>query len=216
MRTIQVKGTGRVKHKPDTIEINMTLKLENKDYEKAMENSNSSLEILRADLLNVGFSSENIKTTNFNVESAYESVKNNKGEYVREFRGYQCVHCLRLQFTYNTDILAKTISALSKSSAKTEFSIEFTVKDRNKLTSALLASAVENATNNAISISNSARLILGEIQNIVYDFVGANMYSNTKFKPMMLRSACADTSAMNIEPEDVTLSDDVTITWEIK
>ena len=49
-------------------------------------------------LTDVGFEKTDVKTTNFNVRTDYNSVKDQNGNYRLEFRGYVGSHNLKLEF----------------------------------------------------------------------------------------------------------------------
>lgn len=72
-RTITIKGIGKLSLKPDQVVVSLTLKAIDKNYDKAMDTAAKHLEQLRGALVGIDFAKDNLKTTNFNVGTEYES-----------------------------------------------------------------------------------------------------------------------------------------------
>lgn len=145
MRTITVRGVGNVSAKPDYITISMTIESIRKDYDGAMKDASERISKLQDVAVSSGYTKEDLKTTSFNVDTRYESVKDRQGNYKREFDGYACVYRLKLSFDFDSKQLAKVISAIANSGANPELSIAFTVKNPAKVSEELLKSAALNA-----------------------------------------------------------------------
>ena len=90
MRSITVKGTGRLSVKPDLIVVSMTLETKDSEYEKTMETAAEKIELLNKSLEEIGFEKESVKTTNFNVSTDYESRRHIKGGRKNGLKGYAC------------------------------------------------------------------------------------------------------------------------------
>lgn len=216
MRSITVKGTGRISVKPDLIVVSMTLETKDSEYEKTMETAAEKIELLNKSLEEIGFEKESVKTTNFNVSTDYESVRDKNGGYKRVLKGYVSSHNLKVEFDFDTKKLAKTLSAISRCLATPEFSVSFTVKDPTALNGELLKSAARNAREKAEILCSASGARLGELTNIDYNQVDINVYSPTGYRlessRMMKAEALPD---IEIEPDDVTVNDSASFTWEI-
>lgn len=145
MRTITVKGVGSVSARPDYITLSLGIETQEKEYDDAMQKAMERIDSLEAVSLKVGFEKGDLKTTSFNVSTAYESIKDRSGNYKREFAGYNCSYRLKLAFDFDSKRLAEVLSAIGHSGAKPELSIAFTVKDAAKVSEELLMSATKNA-----------------------------------------------------------------------
>ena len=88
MRTITVRGVGNVSARPDYITISMTIESIRKDYDEAMRDASERISKLQDVAVRSGYAKEDLKTTSFNVDTRYESVKDRQGNYKREFAGY--------------------------------------------------------------------------------------------------------------------------------
>lgn len=215
MRTIEIEGQGKVKQSPDCIEISLTIETENKDYLETMRQSNFKTEILKNDLSAIGFDKDDLKTTNFFVDSRYDNVRTDKGENERVFRGYHATHNLILRFAFDSAKLSQVIACLSQSQAMPEFSIQFTVKDQNAYANKLLSSAVLDATNKAQILANASNVKLLNIQNISHTSSPIRPYSPTQFRTRMFMDSVSAPSPMNITPDDIESTNNVKIIWEI-
>ena len=217
-RTITVKGMGNVKTAPDYVVVSMNLEAQGMEYEETMEQAAQQIDYLNTSLEAVGFEKRSVKTTNFNVRTAYESVKDKNGNYKSVFNGYVCSHRLKVEFDFDTKRLAQTISAISKSLAKPELSIAFTVKDPSAINKELLRSATINAREKAEILCEASDVELGDLLTIDYNWGELNIVSRTDYMleervMSMPMKAMAD---MDIEPDDIDVSDTATFVWEIK
>ncbi len=59
-------------------------------------------------LLPLGFDREDLKTTNFSIDTEYESYQDH-GTYKQRFVGYKYTHILKLEFEENTTLLGKAL-----------------------------------------------------------------------------------------------------------
>ena len=217
-RTITVKGMGNVKTAPDYVVVSMSLEAQAMEYEETMEQAAQQIDYLNTSLEAVGFEKKSVKTTNFNVRTAYESVKDKNGNYKSVFNGYVCSHRLKVEFEFDTKRLAQTLSAISKSLAKPELSIAFTVKDSSAVNKELLKSATINAREKAEVLCEASDVELGDLLTIDYNWGELNIVSRTDYMleervMAMPMKAMAD---MDIEPDDIDVSDTATFVWEIK
>ena len=100
-RVIRVKGKGTVSMPPDCIQINIKLNKTYLSYEESMKAAASSIEEIRQALKPYGFSKKDIKTNNFEIDSRYESVRDNNGNYNRVFLGYTYNHNLNIDYSWS-------------------------------------------------------------------------------------------------------------------
>ncbi len=217
-RTITVKGMGNVKTAPDYVVVSMNLEAQGMEYEETMEQAAQQIDYLNTSLEAVGFEKKSVKTTNFNVRTAYESVKDKNGNYKSVFSGYVCSHRLKVEIDIDTKRLAQTLSAISKSLAKPELSIAFTVKDPSAVNKELLKSATINAREKAKVLCEASDVELGDLLTLDYNWGELNIISRTDYMleervMAMPMRAMAD---MDIQPDDIDVSDTATFVWEIK
>lgn len=217
MRTITVKGTGKLSVKPDLIAIFMSLETLDKEYDKAMELASEKINLLNQAFEKIGFNKDNIKTTNFNVRTEYENVRDESGKYKNIFKGYACIHNLKVEFDFDTKKLAKVLSTISSCIAKPELSISFTIKDTSAVNQELLLLASKNAKEKAEILCQSSGVKLGNLVSIDYNLIDLNIFANTNYKVESRCMAKAESylSNIEIEPDDINVNDTATFVWEI-
>lgn len=211
-RTLTVKGVGQASLPPDYIEIPLYLETRDEQYDQAIELANRKLEELRTCLESVGFTKEDLKTTSFNVDTDYEQVKDEEGNYVRVFRGYVVRHRLKFGFDFDNERLGEVIQVISDCPAHPEFSIQYQLKNESELKSLILQDAVKNATEQANVLALAAGVTLGPIEAIEYDWM------NVTYQPrqlMLSESTDYSMAMMDLQPEDIRDTDYVTVVWEL-
>ncbi len=216
MKTITVKGVGKASVKPDLVVLSLSLETIDQVYEIAMNKASEKIEELNKSLAVVGFEKESVKTTDFSVRTDYESKRDRNGNYFREFIGYIVRHRLKLTFGFDTNVLAQALGAIGSCVAQPEISIGFTVKDASAVNEELLASAAENAKRKAEVLSAASGVKLGELMSIDYNWNELDIYSHTKYD---IEDDCkcltAAPTSIDIEPDDIDVSDSVTFVWQI-
>lgn len=217
-RTITVKGVGRVTTAPDYVVISMSLETSGKEYEDTMDLAAEQIGYLGSSLEAVGFEKKSLKTTNFNVRTEYNRVKDRAGNYTNVFCGYICSHRMKIEFDFDTKRLAQVLAAISKCLAKPELSIAFTVKDPSAVSRELLQSATINAREKAKILCEASEVTLGDLLSIDYNWGELNVVSHTDY---MLEDRCmalpmGAMADVDIEPDDIDVSDTATFVWEIK
>ena len=216
-RTITVKGIGNISVSPDYVILSMNLTTIDKDYETALQLASEKIEYINASLESIGFEKKSVKTTDFNVYTKYDSVRDKKGNYKRVFEGYSCNHRLKVEFDFDTKVLAQTLAAVSKCLAKPELSISFTVKDKGAVNEELLKSAAVNAKVKARILCDASEVKLGTLLSIDYNWGELNVYSHTDYclEDKCMALPVGGLADMEIEPDDIKVNDTVTFVWEI-
>ena len=160
-----------------------------------------------------------INITLEDIYPEYESYKE-KGVYKQRLTGYRYEHRMMVEFESDNERLGKILYALAHCPLKPEFNISFTVKDPEAAKNELLGSAVRDAMNKASVLGQAAGVSLKEILNIDYSWSQINFNFRPMDRLMMAESidAMEDSAGsydLDIEPDDITASDTVTVIWEI-
>ena len=221
MRTIRVTGKGQIKVKPDTTRITISLEGTWPEYGETLRHSSQDTERLKDVLSTFGFERSDLKTLNFNVETEYESYKD-KGTYKQRLIGYRFTHMMKVEFPSDNDRLGKVLYALANCPLKPEFRLSYTVSDPEAAKNDLLGKAVTDAKEKASVLTQAAGVTLKDIQSIDYSWGEIDfeyrpmnrmlMADECLARPMLGESAGYD---MDIEPDDIEVSDTVTVLWEI-
>ena len=221
MRTIRVTGKGKIKVKPDMTRITMSLEGIDPEYGEALRHSSLDTEHLKDVLSAFGFERSDLKTLNFNVETEYESYQD-KGTYKQRFVGYKFRHMIKVEFPSDNDRLGKVLYALANCPVKPEFRLSYTVSDPEAAKNELLGKAVTDAKEKASVLTQAAGVTLKDIQSIDYSW-GEIDFEYRPMNRMLMADECLATPMvaegasydMDIEPDDIEVSDTVTVLWEI-
>lgn len=194
----------------------MNLEATEMDYAATLERATAEIENLRYAIVGTGHDGKALKTTSFNIKTEYERYKQND-EWLQRFVGYNCIHGLKLEFDLDMPTLGKTIAAIAMCEADPQFNIRFSIKDPAAVKEQLLENAVTNATEKAKILAKAAGVKLGAIKNIDYSWGELRLYSKTDMR--VCEAAVAPMSAgfdIDVEPDDIDTSDNVTVMWAIE
>ncbi len=213
-RIITVKGTGNLSVKPDLIIITMNLQSHEYDYQDTMILATESINTIQKAVQGVGFDKSDLKTTGFDVNTNYESYRDEKNNHKTRFDGYICEQQLKLEFDFNTETMAEVITAVVKTSVGPQLNIRFGIRDKSAISEELLINATENARKKAEILTKASNVSLGNLINIDYNWGELHLYSPTRYNienNMMLQRR----SSPNIQPDNIDLTDTASFVWEI-
>lgn len=219
MRTIRITGRGQISVKPDTTRITISLTGLFAEYAETLRRSSEDTEALKDLLSGFGFERFDLKTLRFGVDPEYESYRDKKGDYKQRFAGYRYNHSMKVEFDSDNDRLGKILYALAHCPIRPEFRISYTVKDPEAAKNLLLGKAVADAKEKAAVLSAAGGVLLKDIQSIDYSWGEIDF----EYRPMqgdVMLSKCLPMSDsrsydLDIEPDDIDMTDTVTVVWEI-
>ena len=216
-RTVKVTGKGALSVKPDQIRLRLDLTGSMPSYEDTVRISSEQVEALKDIFEGLGFARSDLKTVHFDIDTNYESYQTPDKAWKKRFVGYEFTHNLKIEFDADNELLGKVLYALSKSQIRPEFRIEYTVKDIEASKNELLAKAVADSRAKAEVLTKAAGVTLGEIQTIDYSWGEVDFSIAPMEKKMMLAESAPSYGSynMDIEPEDIDVTDTVTVVWEI-
>ena len=218
-RTIRVTGKGNISVKPDIIRLRLSMEGIYPEYDETLQKSSEIVELLKDLVEKQGYERKELKTLYFNIDTEYESYQAKDKSWKRRFQGYKYVHRMKIEFPADNQRLGKMLYALAHCPVSPEFSIEYTVADPEKSKNELLGVAVKDSMKKASVLAEASGVKLGKILNIDYswgeiDFVSRPLQEMSLrcCEPMECDSASYD---MDIEPDDIDISDTVTVIWEL-
>ncbi len=222
MRTIRVTGKGQLKVHPDMTRITVTLEGRYFDYGETLKRSSEDTEAMKDLLVPFGFERSDLKTLSFDVDAKYESYeekRQGRTEYKRRFDGYEYTHVLKLEFDSDNKRLGRLLYALANCSLDPKFRLSYTVKDPEAVKNELLGKAVQDAVAKAGVLSSAAGLRLGDIQSMDYSWGEINFEYRPMDDSMMLKECAYEgpdgSYDVDIEPDNISVQDTVTVVWEI-
>lgn len=218
-RSITVTGKGRILVAPDTIRLTITATDLYSNYETTVKKSTEDTNTLRETIRTAGLEGKDLKTKNFNIDTEYESYRDKNDNYKRRFKGYRYNHRMTIEFPNDNKVLGKVLYALSVCPVKTEFSIAHTIKDVESAKNKLLAKAVQDAKVKAIALADAAGVKLGEILNINYSWGELEIYTEPMSNLCLSKAMSVETDGaydIDIEADDIDVTDTATIIWKIQ
>lgn len=217
MKTIQVTGIGNLKIKPNQIQLNLTLQNKKLTYDETISVSEQELKEIQCAIEKAGLNKSNLKTKNFSVNPSYESYYDERKNYKKRFDGYKYSQSLTITFDLDNKLLGEVLYNLSKCKSVPEIDVGYTIKDKESAKNELLALAVSDSRNKAMILASSAHVELGDIINIDYSWSSIEVYSQTNYKMNCDYMRGTESGfELDVDPEDIHLSDNVKIIWEIK
>ena len=218
LSTVKVTGTGMLRLTPDTTRIDITLHGPEKEYADAVRRSAEDTEALKDLLEKLGFARNELKTLNFRVDPRYESYQENN-IYRQRLTGYEFYHSMKIEFPSDNAFLGRVLYALANSRLTPEFSLSYTVKDKEASKNKLIGAAVKDAKAKAKVLAKASGVELGHVLSINYSMTEPDFVVRPMAKMMMARNESADMAGgynIDIEPESIQVSDTVTIVWTIR
>ena len=214
-RTITVKGVGNATVKPDQVVIRMNFEAKDKSYDQAMDIAAQQVANLKQAFVNAGFEKDALKTTDFDIRTDYDRVKDRNQNYISVFAGYACTHGAKVVFDWKAELLAVALGAVAASAVNPTIHIEFTVKNPAAVNELILQDATQNAKRKAEILCAAADVRLGQLVDIHYNWGEIALYSQTKYSvDDCLAASCAPCN-IDIEPDDIQAGDTATFVWEI-
>ena len=219
--TIRVSGKGMLRLKPDITRITITLKGCYKEYAESLKRSSEDTESLKDVLAGLGFERTDLKTLSFNIQIRTESYQTKDHEWKERFVGYEFYHMLKVDFPSDRERLGKILYALAHAKVQPELQLSYTVKDPEASKNALLAAAMADARAKASVLAGAAGAKLGGILRIDYSFAQIDFTCRPMNGNLMMAKAygasdeCACSYDMDIEPDDIEVSDIVTVVWTL-
>jgi len=219
MRTVKVTGKGQIRVTPDTTRVTVTLSGVYRDYAETLRKSAEETEALKDVLSGFGFERSALKTLRFSVDTEYENYTDKNGGYRRRFSGYRYNHVLKVEFASDNGRLGRILYALAGCSARPELRISYTVSDPEAAKNLLLGKAVTDAREKAGVLAGAAGVALGDIQSVDYSWGELDLELRPMNGGIMMEKCMAASDEagfdLDIEPDDIEVSDTVTVVWEI-
>ena len=211
---IVVKGNSSLKVQPDEGILNLNASHIGLDVNQAMLGLEKKTKEIIKQIVASGLNENDIKTINFqlNKHSVYRrgSTKDS---------GYFATQSLQVKFIYSKEKVAKILNNFSESKADYNMHFNFVLSDTllKQSESNLIKLAVKDAKQKASMLSSEAAVKLKNIKSIEYGIEPNNpSYPMLKSRSMMMGDEGGQGAMQGFTPNDIELSDEVLITWELE
>lgn len=219
MRRITVTGKGRLIVSPEITEVTLVINGLEDEYYQALAKSVDQSNLLKMILIENGLKKESLKTKDFNVYKKTKSIKDQYGNYHDKFLGYEYDHIISFKFDNDNELLGKLLYSISKLNINPEVKVKYLIKDFEKAKNDLLAVAIKDSMTKAQVMANASNVELGDIESIDYSW-GTIRYESNEFRvmndsSMTLYDAAPTSFDIDIEPDDIHITDTVTVVWNL-
>ena len=201
----------------------VTIKLTDvhKEYESTLSASAGDSELLRSELAKLGLKKDELKMLSFGVDTETKSYRDKNDNWQEKFIGYRYTHVMKIEFPSDNKRLGQILYMLANNSVlHPKFQFSFFVKDVETSKNELLGKAVTDAKAKAEVLTSAAGVKLLDILSIDYswgeiDFEISPMRGDLGYGEYKMALAEPAGYDIDIEPDDIEVSDTVTVVWEI-
>ncbi len=216
-RILTVTGTGKLSVKPDTTVISISTEETYASYEQTLEKSSEATLILKEAIKSAGLDSKDLKTRSFSIDTAYETIYDDKNNPKRRFIGYSYSQNTSIAFPSNNKQLGKLLYAVANCPLDAEISLRFTLANPEPWKDVLLKNAVEDSRHKAEILASVSDVRLGEIKKIDYSWVDVDFSVRPVTNFAMARTYMDESMSydIDIEAANIDMTESVTLEWEI-
>ena len=215
--TITVTGRGSIHVVPDVTRLEVTVRgvFETYDvaYAKAKDNSAWMVKILEYNKLNGKLA----KTKNLDISEHYVTKYDKYGKVTgSEKDGYSLHQEIKIDLGMDNVLLNKIIRGVGKFIAGAQINVGYTVQDPRPHQLKMLERAIKDATEKATIMASAAKCKLGDVNSINYSRQDIHVYSQARNIHSNEEAMSCNAESLDITPDDLVVSDDVTVIWELK
>ena len=218
-RTIKVTGKSNIKASPDCTRISLTLSDTLKEYDACLAKSVEDMNIIVECIKRFGFERSELKTSSFEIDRKMQSYRDKYDNWKERFVGYEYTENVNFSFKNDNVRLGKILYALAHLPITPQIRISYFCSDVEAIKNQLLELAIKDAKKKAELLTSASGVKLCEILDIDYSWINVTLESdNMRFcEPMAIEDCCVHGAYnVDIEPDDISTSDSVRITFRIE
>jgi uncharacterized protein YggE len=209
--TLTVKGTAQFMKPSDELSLTLGVVTEGDTAQKALTENNLRMQKMIEYLEKAGLTSSEYKTGLFSVRPLYTQSPQNPPIYWRpSIYGYEVSNTLEIK-TGQLKIAGEIIDAATRGGANKVENIRFGLQDPRTHRTEAINRATTYAFDDARALSRAANVKLNRVVSLVLDQAGS---SGPVYRTMLLKGAAPE--GVPLEPGDVEVTAEVTITWEVE
>jgi uncharacterized protein YggE len=211
---ITTNGRSQVSQAPDSIDLKLTVRSMALEYLGAVEELNRNTLLTLSALSDAGVT-DKVVTSDYNVSEHWEWNDDKK-----KFLGYQGAQGLKVSFPIDMGVLSAVMTNLNRTNIKPRAQINFSVRDVEGLLNAARVKAIDAAKNAAHDIAAQMGLEVVGIKSVNYsvpsDFSKFSMHVDLDDAMSSDNLGGQESLAINMNPQEVSTTDGVTVVWEAK
>lgn len=213
-KLITVTGKGNIHVVPDVTRLELSLVSLHDTYEDTYAQAKSNTDKLTGIMNELSLPKTLPKTIRLDIEkktqSEYDKYNHYKGE---KFLGFELDHHVKIDIGMDNVLLNSIIKLIGKNLKQAEINIGYTVKDPRPSELKMLERAVKDAKEKASVMAAAAGCKLGLVKDIDYSEHEIHIYSQARQIHDAKEAACCEPESLDITPDDLSVSDSVTVVW---
>lgn len=213
-KLITVTGKGAIHVVPDVTRVELTLQSIHDTYEDAYAQAKSNTERLSQIMKEVALDVTLPKTIRLDIDKKTQNEYDKFGNFKsKKFIGFELDHKVRIDLGMDNVLLNNIIKRIGKMLKQAEISIGYTVRDPRPSQLKMLERAVKDAKEKATIMAKACDCKLGLVKEINYSVQELHVYSQARMIHGADEAMCCNEESLDITPEDLVVSDDVTVVW---
>ena len=220
-RTRSIKGKATITAPADITGVRVSAKGHEDTFEKAINAMTQCTVKLKDAIEGAGIPRKDLKTSDVSVKQAYRKVKKGVDKYGDDkfedvADGFDYYQNIKFEFPNDNEKLAKSIGGILDCKIEPRIEFYFRSSDVEGMKNRALADACRNAKTEAETIVQSVGAGLGKLLS-----VERNVRRSYDDEDYMVCNIAAPIRAsndiiMDVDPEDASVFEDVTMVWEIE
>lgn len=207
-------GKGAIHVVPDVTRVELTLQSIHDTYEDAYAQAKSNTERLSQIMKEVALDVTLPKTIRLDIDKRTQNEYDKFGNFKsKKFIGFELDHKVRIDLGMDNVLLNNIIKRIGKMLKQAEISIGYTVRDPRPSQLKMLERAVKDAKEKASIMAKACDCKLGLVKEINYSVQELHVYSQARMIHGADEALCCNEESLDITPEDLAVSDDVTVVW---
>lgn len=217
MGTITVTGKGSVHVEPDVIRLEVKINSIFKNYNDAYECAKENTAWIGKVLVYNKLKSQLAKTTRFDISDNMVSQYDEDGHYIGQVKqGYELEQRIKIDLDMNKEILNNVIRGIGKYVKDAQINIGYTTRDPRPFQLKMLGRATKDAREKALIMVEALGCQLGDVVSINYVHQTITIYSQARSLHSNEEAMKCSKDSLEINPDDLVISDEVEVVWELK
>lgn len=216
-RELTVTGKGEGKVQPNVTQVNVQVRSLHDTYAAAYEVAEQNMNALSAAMADCRLDTHLPKTTYFNIvrkmRARYDGYHNYVGE---EPAGYELQQDVLIRLGMDNALLTRVVRAVGARMQDIELSISFTNDNPNAVQIEMIRMAVTDARSKAEAMAQAAGCKLGKVKTILFDNHPVALYAQARKMSAVNEMLMCTEESLDITPDDMRVSEQVTVVWELK
>lgn len=216
-KKITVTGKGAVHVVPDITRLEVRIETLHENYSDAYEKAKTNLSWMAKILEYNNKPGSLAETVSMDINEHTYSVKDAKGYHAYyEKDGYELHQRIKVDLGIDNVLVNKIVRGIGKFIDDAQIKIGHTVQDPRPHQLRMLEKAVKDAKEKAQIMASALGCSLQDVYSINYSDTNIHIYSEARNIHSAAEAKASTPEGLDITPEDLSVSDEVTVVWTIE